>query len=71
MKPISQDRIDSAQKVEYNMDRTIQNIDMAEEMISETKDEEMKDTLEEKNVRRRGSLDGMKKGLDEDHGDHK
>lgn len=57
------DRSDNVENIQYNIDKTIQNMQLAEEMISETSDPKMKNTLEEKNERRRESLSSMRKEI--------
>lgn len=65
MKPKPDDRSDNVEKIEYNIGKTIQNIELAEEMIAETNDTSMKNTLEEKNERRRDALKGMREEIRE------
>jgi small acid-soluble spore protein (thioredoxin-like protein) len=62
-KPKPDDRRDNVDKIQYNIDQTIKNYRLAEEMISETDDEKMKKALEEKNERREESLDSMRKEI--------
>ncbi|WP_069997663.1 small acid-soluble spore protein Tlp [Cellulosilyticum sp. I15G10I2] len=57
------DRSDNVENIQYNIGKTIQNIELAEEMISQTSDSKMKNTLEEKNERRRESLTSMRKEI--------
>lgn len=59
-KPKPDDRRDNVDKIQCNIDHNIQNIRLAEDMIEETDDEKMKQTLEEKNDRRRASLESLK-----------
>lgn len=66
MKLNPDDRSDNVENIQYNIGKTIQNIELAEEMISETNDQKMKNTLEEKNERRRESLEGMRKEIKEE-----
>ncbi|MBE6064488.1 small acid-soluble spore protein Tlp [Clostridium cochlearium] len=54
------DRRDNVDKIQYNIDKTIENCHRANEMIAKTSDEKMKETLEEKNERRREALKGMR-----------
>ena len=44
----SDDRRDNVDRIQSNLSSTIQNIHRAEEMISKTDDEKMKETLTEK-----------------------
>ncbi|RXI43615.1 small acid-soluble spore protein Tlp [Clostridium tetani] len=60
MKNKPDDRRDNVDKIQYNIDKTIENCHRANEMIAKTSDEKMKETLEEKNKRRREALKGMR-----------
>lgn len=60
MSPKPDDRRDNVEKIQYNIGKTIQNIELAEELIAETSDEKLKDVLKEKNNRRREALEGMR-----------
>jgi small acid-soluble spore protein (thioredoxin-like protein) len=62
-KPKPDDRRDNVDKIQHNINKTIQNYELAEEMIDKTDDEKMKKTLEEKNERRLDALDGMRKEI--------
>lgn len=42
MKSKPDDRKDNVDKIQYNIDKTIQNCELADEMISETDDEKTK-----------------------------
>lgn len=73
MKSKPDDRRDNVERIQYNIDRTILNCELADEMIAKTDDPKMKDTLEEKNERREEALDAMRKeirdeALDREHG---
>ena len=57
------DRRDNVDRIQYNIDKTIQNCELADEMIAETSDENMKQTLEEKNDRRESALKNMKEEI--------
>jgi small acid-soluble spore protein (thioredoxin-like protein) len=57
------DRSDNVERIQYNINKIIQNIELAEEMIAKTDDEKMKKTLEEKNKRRRESLNAMRQEI--------
>lgn len=57
------DRSDNVEKIQYNIGKTIQNIELAEDMIAKTDDENTKNTLEEKNDRRREALKGMREEI--------
>ena len=57
------DRRDNVDRIQYNIDKTIQNCELADEMIAETDDDKMKQTLEEKNDRRESALKNMKEEI--------
>jgi small acid-soluble spore protein (thioredoxin-like protein) len=65
------DRRDNVDKIQYNIDKTIQNIHLADEMIEKTDDGKMKNTLEEKNERREASLDSMRSEIKDEAIDKK
>jgi len=58
--PKPDDRRDNVEKIQYNIDKTIQNYELAEEMIAKTDDEKTKKELKEKNKRRLQSLESMR-----------
>ena len=60
MKAKPDDRRDNVKKIQRNINRTIQNMEAAEEMIDDTSDPKMKQALIDKNVRRRAGLDSMR-----------
>lgn len=60
MKSKPDDRTNNAARIQHNISNTIENIHLANEMIEETSDDNMKRTLEEKNERREDALKGMK-----------
>lgn len=62
-KPKPDDRRDNVKKIQYNIGKTIQNMEMADEMIRETDDEKNKKTLMDKNERRREALKGMREEI--------
>lgn len=62
-KPKPDDRRDNVEKIQYNIDKTIQNYELAEEMIAKTDDEKTKKELKEKNKRRLQSLESMRKEI--------
>lgn len=65
------DRRDNVDRIQYNIDKTVQNIHLANEMIEETDDEKMKKTLEEKNKRREESLNSMRNEIEDEARDKK
>ena len=63
MKPNPDDRRDNVKKIQRNINRTIQNMEAADELIEKTDDPKMKQSLSEKNERRRTGLDNMRKEI--------
>ena len=59
-KPKPDDRRNNVARIQHNISNTIENIHLADEMIEETSDDNMRRTLEEKNERREEALKGMK-----------
>ena len=66
MKHNKDDRRDNVDRIQYNIDKTIQNFRMAEDMIEETSDDKMKKALEAKNDRREEALTGMRTEIKEE-----
>jgi len=54
------DRRDNVDRIQHNISNTIENIELAEEMIEKTDDQKMKQTLKEKNERREDALGAMR-----------
>ncbi|GMQ59413.1 small acid-soluble spore protein Tlp [Vallitalea sediminicola] len=65
------DRRDNVDRIQYNIDKTVQNIHLGNEMIEETDDEKMKKTLEGKNKRREESLNSMRNEIKDEASDKK
>ncbi len=63
MKSKPDDRSDNVERIQYNIDKTIENCRRADEMIEETGDMKMKRVLEQKNERREDSLNSMRKEI--------
>lgn len=63
MKPKSDDRRDNVEKIQYNINKIIENTELAEEMIAETDDEKTKAALKEKNERREEALQSLRKEI--------
>jgi len=63
MKSKPDDRSDNVEKIQKNIDHTIQNIEAAKEMIAKTDNEKMKKELIEKNEKRREALHGIKEEI--------
>ena len=59
-KPKPDDRTDNVDKIQFNIDNTIENYRRAQEVIDGTENEQMKEDLIAKNERRLESLEGMK-----------
>ena len=59
-KPNPDDRSDNVERIQHNINHTIRNMELAEEMIEKTPDTKANQDLEEKNERRRDALDGMR-----------
>lgn len=57
------DREDNVDKIQYNIGKTIQNYELAEEMIDKTDDEKTKKTMIEKNKRREEALNSMRQEI--------
>ena len=66
MKHNPDDRRDNVDRIQKNINMTIDNIERAHEMIAETDDEKMKGDLTEKNKRREQALDGMRREIKEE-----
>lgn len=63
MKSKPDNRKDNVDRIQYNIDKTIQNCELADEMIAKTDDEKTKKTLAEKNKNREEALDSMRKEI--------
>lgn len=73
-KPKPDDRSDNVKRIQANINYTIKNMELADELIEKTDDSKMAKTLEEKNDRRRDALEGFRaeirdEALDQKHGD--
>lgn len=62
-KPKPDDRRDNVDKIQFNIDNTIENYRETKEMISKTSDEKSKKNLKEKQERRLESLKGMREEI--------
>lgn len=60
MKSKPDDRRDNVNRIQKNIDMTIHNMELADEMISKTDDQKTKKDLKEKNERREQALTGMR-----------
>jgi small acid-soluble spore protein (thioredoxin-like protein) len=73
MKHNPDDRRDNVEKIQFNINKTIQNIEMAEEMIDKCDNEDTKKSLIEKNNKRKEALEAMRheikdEAIDREHG---
>ncbi|ADL53847.1 small acid-soluble spore protein Tlp [Clostridium cellulovorans] len=57
------DRRDNVDKIQYNIGKTIQNCELADEMIAKTDDQKTRQDLIDKNKRREDALSGMRKEI--------
>lgn len=76
MKSKPDDRKDNEERIQKNINHTIQNMELAEEMIARTDDPKTQDDLKAKNERRRDALNGMRaeirdEAIDKEHGYNK
>lgn len=62
-KPNPDDRSDNVEQIQKNINHTIQNIELAEEMIAETDDDKVRRDLTQKNKRRQDALEGFRKEI--------
>lgn len=60
MKHNPDDRKDNVEKIQENIDMTIQNMEIADEMIAKTDNRKTKEELKAKNERREDALAGMR-----------
>lgn len=60
MKHNPDDRSDNVEKIQRNINNTIQNIELTEEIIAQTDDPGKKKNLQRKNDRREEALNSMK-----------
>ena len=57
------DRRDNVEKIQEHIDNTIHNIELADDMISNTSDKKLRKELQNKNERREKAVDSMKKEM--------
>lgn len=57
------DRSNNVDRIQFNINHTVRNIEASEELIEKTDDRKMKSELEEKNDRRRDALQGMREEI--------
>ncbi|HBT64077.1 MAG TPA: small acid-soluble spore protein Tlp [Ruminococcaceae bacterium] len=66
MKRNPDDRRDNVEKIQYNINHTIENMELAEEMIEKTDDPKTRRDLKKKNERRKDALDGMRNEIQDE-----
>lgn len=59
MKHNPDDRRDNVERIQNNIDNTIENMEIADEIIASTEDPKKKKTLKNKNKKREDALEGM------------
>ena len=70
-KPKPDDRSDNVEKIQFSINNTIQNMELAEEMISKSDDDKIVHDLEAKNERRRAALKGFREEIRDEALDRK
>lgn len=63
MKSNPDDRSDNVEKIQKNIDFTIHNMELADEMIAKSDNSKTKEDLRAKNERRENALEGMRKEI--------
>lgn len=71
MKSKPDDRRDNVDRIQENIDNTIRNMNLADEVIEETDDEKIRKDLSAKNERREEALDSMRKEIKDEAEDKK
>jgi small acid-soluble spore protein (thioredoxin-like protein) len=61
--PKPDDRRNNVARIQRNIDRTLHNVEMANELIAETSDAKVKEAMEDKNERRQHALEAMRKEI--------
>ncbi|MFZ5975983.1 MAG: small acid-soluble spore protein Tlp [Bacillota bacterium] len=69
MKNKPDNRKDNVDRIQKNIDHTIRNMELADEMIEKTQDKKMKKELMDKNERRERALDGMRHEIKDEASD--
>lgn len=59
-RPNPDDRSDNVEKIQENINDTIRNMELADDMIEKTSDGKARKDLQEKNERRRDALEGFR-----------
>ncbi len=63
MKPKPDDRRDNVERIQRNIDMTIHNMELAEDMIGKTDNLKIREELQAKNEKREQALDGFRKEI--------
>ena len=63
MKPNPDNRKDNVERIQKNIDMTIHNMELADEMIAKTDNQKTKEELSAKNERREDALEGLRKEI--------
>lgn len=71
MKSKPDDRRDNVDRIQFNINHTIKNMELAEEMMAKTDCPKTKEDLEEKNERRQEALDSMRVEIQDEARDKK
>jgi small acid-soluble spore protein (thioredoxin-like protein) len=61
--PKPDDRRNNVDRIQRTIDRTLHNMEMANELIAETTDPRTKEAMEDKNARRGHALEAMRKEI--------
>jgi small acid-soluble spore protein (thioredoxin-like protein) len=70
-KPKPDDRSDNVDRIQHNINSTIQNIEAADELMAETDNGKTKEELAAKNQRRKRALEGMRGEIKDEAEDRK
>lgn len=62
-RPKPDDRSNNVDRIQFNINHTIHNMEAADELINKSDDKKMKWELEKKNDRRRDALEGMREEI--------
>ncbi|HOG01035.1 MAG: Small, acid-soluble spore protein Tlp [Firmicutes bacterium ADurb.Bin248] len=63
MKPNPDNRKNNVERIQKNIDMTIHNMELADEMITKTDNSKTKEELQAKNERREQALEGFRKEI--------
>ncbi len=63
MKPKPDDRRDNVERIQRNINHTVANIELANDMMGEVDNPKTKQELQGKNERREAALDGMREEI--------